>query len=116
MYVVFAIVAALVVIAAVAAAAGRTSGLGAEPDDRSETGLLGLPVSPDGEWDADDLERIRFPVVARGYRMEQVDQVITQLRRQLGERDERIAELEGARAASAEFARRRPGWPDPPSS
>lgn len=114
MYVVFAIVAALVVIAAVAAAAGRTSGLGAEPDD---TGAgVGLPNSPDGEWDADDLERIRFPVVARGYRMEQVDQVITQLRRQLGERDERIAELEGARAASAEFARRRPGWPDPPSS
>lgn len=51
------------------------------------------------------MERLRFPLVARGYRMADVDDALGRLGAELAERDARIADLEsalaGARAAVA---------------
>ncbi|MDJ0385453.1 DivIVA domain-containing protein [Streptomyces sp. G-G2] len=44
-----------------------------------------------------DIEALRLPVAARGYRMAEVDDVLTRLGAELAERDARIAELEAAR-------------------
>ena len=46
-----------------------------------------------------DVDRIRFSLGLRGYRMEQVDEVLDLLRDRLAERDARIAELEAALAS-----------------
>lgn len=43
---------------------------------------------------ADDVDRLRFSPAFRGYRMDQVDEVLDCLRDELAGRDERIAELE----------------------
>jgi DivIVA domain-containing protein len=51
-----------------------------------------------------DVEALRFPVAARGYRMSDVDDALSRLGAELAERDARIADLEaalaGARAAA----------------
>lgn len=111
MYLVFVVLAILVVFAVVAAVAGRVALLGDEADDAAQ------PVMPSGDLAADDLDQVRFTVAARGYRMDQVDDVITRLRAELAARDDRIATLEAgsgadAAAGAASTASRRPGWPD----
>lgn len=45
-----------------------------------------------------DVEALRLPVVVRGYRMADVDDVLGRLGAELAERDARIAELETALA------------------
>ncbi|MFI5753695.1 hypothetical protein [Streptomyces sp. NPDC051569] len=47
-----------------------------------------------------DVEAIRLPVGARGYRMADVDDVLSRLGAELAERDARIAELEAALAGA----------------
>ncbi|MEV8567100.1 DivIVA domain-containing protein [Streptomyces sp. NPDC051322] len=51
-----------------------------------------------------DIEALRLPMVVRGYRMADVDDVLSRLGAELAERDARITELEsalaGARAAA----------------
>ncbi|GAA5229857.1 DivIVA domain-containing protein [Arthrobacter cryoconiti] len=42
----------------------------------------------------DDVDRVRFSLGLRGYRMDQVDEVLDRLRDELAAKDERIAELE----------------------
>jgi DivIVA domain-containing protein len=42
---------------------------------------------------ASDIDRLRFSVAFRGYRMDQVDQVLDRLRRELAARDELISEF-----------------------
>lgn len=42
---------------------------------------------------AADIDRLRFSVAFRGYRMDQVDQVLDRLRSELGAKDELISEL-----------------------
>lgn len=81
----FILVALLVVVGVAAAVTGRVS-----PDPMAE------PVSstphhglPSGEWEASDLDLVRFDTALRGYRMDQVDDVLDHLQR-------RIAELESA--------------------
>ena len=71
-------------------AAGRASGLPAADPDRSPTGVL-----PPGDVSARDVERLRFSLAFRGYRMDEVDDVLDRLTSELAERDARIAELEG---------------------
>ncbi|MFJ4342271.1 hypothetical protein [Streptomyces sp. NPDC088915] len=46
--------------------------------------------------DRADVEALRLPVAARGYRMADVDDVLVRLGAELAERDARIAELEEA--------------------
>lgn len=56
-----------------------------------------------------DVDRIRFAVGVRGYRMDQVDQVLDELRDQIARKDREIAGLRG------ELERRAPerGEPEP---
>ncbi|MDQ0663636.1 DivIVA domain-containing protein [Arthrobacter ulcerisalmonis] len=46
-----------------------------------------------------DVEQVRFSLGLRGYRMDQVDQVLDELRDQLAARDAELAELRGRLAA-----------------
>jgi DivIVA domain-containing protein len=86
------LLAALAVIAGIALVA---AGLGAsmpEPDpDRRPYGLLPAGQQVHG----DDVERLRFSLGFRGYRMDEVDAVLDRLTAELAARDARIAELEG---------------------
>ncbi|UUL77685.1 DivIVA domain-containing protein [Pseudarthrobacter sp. Fe7] len=50
----------------------------------------------------EDVTRLRFSLGLRGYRMDQVDQVLDELRDQLAERDAELAELRGRLAAVEE--------------
>lgn len=107
MYVVFVVVAALVVFAVVAVTLGRGDLLDDEPP------VVAGPRLGSQELHADDLNDLRFAVVARGYRMDQVDQVLRRLGIELSQRDHRIAELEAAlREASPGPQRPRPPWGD----
>ncbi|MEU7565637.1 DivIVA domain-containing protein [Streptomyces fradiae] len=47
-----------------------------------------------------DVEAVRLPLAARGYRMAEVDDVLDRLAAELAERDARIAELESALAGA----------------
>jgi DivIVA domain-containing protein len=69
-------------------------------------GGLGRPASslpgrglPSGPIAVDDVERVRFSPALRGYRMDEVDDVLDRLTEELRRRDEEIAELR-ARSAS----------------
>jgi DivIVA domain-containing protein len=44
---------------------------------------------------ADDLERVRFGMALRGYRMAEVDELLDRVAVELRERDDRIRRLEG---------------------
>jgi len=79
------------VIGAVAVVlAGRSGGQTEFAPDRAP---FDLPDAADLE--TDQVEQVRFSVGFRGYRMDQVDQVLDRLTGALAERDRRIAELEG---------------------
>ncbi|MEU9285229.1 DivIVA domain-containing protein [Streptomyces sp. NPDC048275] len=57
-----------------------------------------------------DVEALRFPLAARGYRMADVDDALGRLGAEIAERDARIADLvaalEGARATAATSLRK----------
>ena len=53
---------------------------------------------------AEDVDRVRFSVGLRGYRMDQVDQVLDELRNQLAARDTEIEELRSRLATSQDYA------------
>lgn len=53
-----------------------------------------LPLTPA----AQDVDRVRFSLGLRGYRMDQVDEVLDKLRDEIAAKDERIAELEAGQA------------------
>lgn len=57
-----------------------------------ETGLLGRG----------DVDKVRFSVGARGYRMDEVDDVLDRLAYEIDVRERRIAELEGHAGAAGE--------------
>ncbi|MER6911507.1 DivIVA domain-containing protein [Streptomyces sp. NPDC000594] len=56
-----------------------------------------------------DVEAVRLPVGLRGYRMAEVDDVLSRLGAELAERDARIAELESALAGAQATATGGPG-------
>jgi DivIVA domain-containing protein len=51
---------------------------------------------PDRPLTAKDLADLRFGVTLRGYSMAQVDDILDRLRKEIAERDARIAELSGS--------------------
>jgi DivIVA domain-containing protein len=61
------------------------------PRDRAEPEL-----PADGPVGADDLERVRFGMALRGYRMDEVDALLDRLAAELRERDARLAAAEPA--------------------
>lgn len=56
-----------------------------------------------------DVDRVRFSVGARGYRMDEVDDVLDRLAQEIEMREQRIAELEG-RAPKHAASPDAPGW------
>ena len=101
------VIAAVVVVFAVAAVAAGHGDLMADPQpDRRP---LDLPEETLGPAAIDGL---RFGVGFRGYRMDQVDAVLGRLAAELGQRDERIAELAAQVAALEAPAGPREAVPD----
>ena len=81
------IVALGVILATVLVAAGRGDSLGPLPDRPAS----GLPL--DREVRADDVNTLRFGVGLRGYRMDEVDDVLDVLADELVRRDDELARL-----------------------
>ncbi|TDD64731.1 DivIVA domain-containing protein [Jiangella aurantiaca] len=88
MFVVFVIVAAAVLFGAVLLVLGRGDVL------QPEVSGGAAQLLPDGAVHSGDVAELRFSVVHRGYRMDQVDTVLDRLQRELAWRDHRLAELE----------------------
>ncbi|GAA3375168.1 DivIVA domain-containing protein [Streptomyces sannanensis] len=96
----FLLIAMVVVVAAVTLAVVGGGEDAVLPDAEPERLVDALPVTrPVGRADIDAL---RLPVAPRGYRMEEVDDVLSRLGAELAERDARIAELEAALAGAPE--------------
>ncbi|WP_432081508.1 DivIVA domain-containing protein [Streptomyces sp. WAC 04229] len=99
----FLVIALVVVVAGVTLAVVSGGDSGPLPDADPERLQDSLP--PDRPVGRPDVERLRFPLVLRGYRMADVDDALGRLGAELAERDSRIADLEsalaGARAAAA---------------
>ena len=99
----FLVVALAVVVAAVTLAVvggGETAVLPEVAPERLQDLLpLDRPVG------RGDVESLRFPVAARGYRMSDVDDALTRLGAELAERDARIANLESALAGAQAVSR-----------
>lgn len=89
--------AAIVVITVIALlAVGK---LGELPDLHPDRAPLALP--DDRELTKSDVDSVRFNVAARGYRMEEVDEILDRLSAEVSERDARIATLEAGIAGTA---------------
>ncbi|MFF5311607.1 DivIVA domain-containing protein [Streptomyces massasporeus] len=99
----FLVVALAVVVGAVTLAVVGGGENGPLPEVAPER--LRDPLPPDRPVDRADVEALRFPLAARGYRMADVDDALGRLGAELAERDARIADLEsalaGARSAAA---------------
>ncbi|MFJ8635992.1 DivIVA domain-containing protein [Streptomyces sp. NPDC093568] len=95
----FLVVALAVVVAAVTlAVVGGGEGDGPLPEAAPER--LRDPLPPDRPVDRADIDSLRFPLAARGYRMADVDDALSRLGAELAERDARIADLESALAGA----------------
>lgn len=80
----------LAVIAGIAlVAAGRGGSLPEVEPDRSPRGRL-----PSGDITREQVDGLRFTLALRGYRMDEVDDVLDRLVDEIEARDARIAELE----------------------
>jgi DivIVA domain-containing protein len=83
-----ALVLGLIVFGAVAFTLGKAPGLDPVSPDAAPYDL-----PQDAEVTPEDITRVRFDVVLRGYRMDQVDAVLERLSYDLGIRDEEIRAL-----------------------
>ncbi|MEU2161772.1 hypothetical protein QRN89_22615 [Streptomyces chengbuensis] len=92
----FLLIAMVVVIAAVTLAVVGGGDKAVLPEVAPERLVDPLPVTR--PVSRADIEALRLPVTARGYRMLDVDEVLGRLGAELAERDARIAELESALA------------------
>jgi DivIVA domain-containing protein len=117
----------LVVLAVVAAVAAVAAGmLRSAPGDEAvlpepTTTVPSLQLPP-GRLTGDDLGRLRFSLGFRGYRMDEVDQVLDRLGDELRARDQEVVELR-QRLSAEEVARSQqtavaeqvgPSVPEPP--
>ena len=83
--VVLAVIGGIAVVAT-----GRWGGLPDAEPERSPRGEL----TADGELDRPAVDSLRFSLALRGYRMDEVDDVLDRLVDELDRRGERISELE----------------------
>lgn len=73
---------------------GKDAGSSRVLDDGFDQPVANLPpVLLPAKAEPADVDRLRFAVALRGYRMDQVDQVLDDLRDQLAARDRKIAAL-----------------------
>jgi DivIVA domain-containing protein len=91
---------AAVAIAALGVAAMAAAGGAGEMDAEPVYDVYRGPL-PDRPLTADDLARARFGVTLRGYAMDQVDDLLERLGREIADRDALIARLSGEEPASA---------------
>lgn len=103
----FLVIALVVVVAAVTLAVVGGGGSGALPEATPER--FTDPLPPDRPLRRADVDALRFPMTARGYRMADVDDALARLGAELAERDARIAELESALAGAQAKAVGGPG-------
>jgi DivIVA domain-containing protein len=91
------VIVALVLFAVAAVATGRGGSMADFPPD-------GVPrnLPDDRPVFRGDIDLIRFDLGLRGYRMDQVDEVLDRLASEIEARDARIAELTGAVHEKAE--------------
>jgi DivIVA domain-containing protein len=89
MTIVFLLLGVAVVVAVALLAVGR---LGELPEVEPDRAPLALP--DDRLVASEDVDNVRFAVGMRGYRMDEVDDVLDRLAADIAERDVRIAELE----------------------
>jgi DivIVA domain-containing protein len=87
--IVFLLVGVAVIAAVAMLAVGR---LGELPDSEPDRPPVLLPE--DRLVDSRDVDDVRFAVGMRGYRMDEVDDVLDRLAADIAERDARIADLE----------------------
>lgn len=110
-----AVLGVLAVLFAAALVATRSGELLVDaPPDRAD---LDLPDR--GPVGADDLERVRFGMTLRGYRMSEVDDLLDRVATELRERDDRLAQLEAGDGTRGGSVRVEPdGWrqDDPPGT
>ncbi|MEU3946384.1 DivIVA domain protein [Streptomyces sp. NPDC029526] len=106
----FLVVALTVVVAAVTLAVVGGGEKGPLPEAAPERVRDALP--PDRPVSRADVDDLRIPLAARGYRMADVDDALARLGAEIAERDARIADLEsalaGARAAAAHLSMDKP--------
>jgi DivIVA domain-containing protein len=99
----FLVVALAVVVAAVTLAVVGGGESASLPEVAPER--LHDPLPEDRPVNRADVDSLRFPLAARGYRMADVDDALGRLGAEIGERDARISDLEaalaGARATTA---------------
>jgi hypothetical protein len=86
--IVFAVAALAVLVVVAYLATGRGGGLGPLPDEETGFALPHRPLS------SADLKTLRLGKTVRGYRVDQVDQLIKRMAGELATRDARITELE----------------------
>ncbi len=92
----------VVAVLVVACTAALATAVGAGSDKGGDRGAFGamtsssahLPLDPDG-FQVGDIDALIFDRALRGYRMDEVDGVLTVLRDQLAARDATIARLRG---------------------
>lgn len=82
--VVLAVIGGIAVVAT-----GRGGAMPEVAPDRAPSGRL-----PDGEVSRADVDGLRFTLALRGYRMDEVDDVLDRLVAEIERRDRRIRELE----------------------
>jgi len=113
----FLVVALAVVVAAVTLAVVGGGEQAPLPEAAPER--LYDPLPPDRPVNRADVDGLRFPLAARGYRMSDVDDALNRLAAELAERDARIADLEsaltGARTAAGRAPMDRPNRPNRPN-
>ncbi|MEY9963250.1 DivIVA domain-containing protein [Streptacidiphilus sp. MAP12-16] len=94
----FWLIVAVMVLVVGAAALVALGGGGSLPEAERDRLAARLPLDrPLGRADVDAL---RFPMALRGYRMDEVDDVLDRLGAELTHRDVRVAELEAALGAA----------------
>ncbi len=93
------VIVAAVVFAVAALAVGRFDRLRPAPPDSASVGL------PAGMVTAGDINRTRFAMALRGYRMAEVDAVLLRLAEELAWRDDELARRDDELVRLATFAR-----------
>ncbi|MGH3311156.1 MAG: cell division protein DivIVA [Streptomyces sp.] len=95
-----AVVVAAVTLAVVGSGGDGSGGAATGGLADASPDLLDEPLPSDRPVSRRDVDGLRLPVTARGYRMQQVDDILDRLGAELAERDARIAELESALAGA----------------
>ncbi|MBC3842661.1 DivIVA domain-containing protein [Streptacidiphilus sp. 4-A2] len=94
----FWIILVVIVLVVGAAALVALGGGGSLPE--VERDRLAAELPQERRLNKVDIDELRFPMALRGYRMDEVDDVLDRLAAELAHRDERIAELETALSAA----------------